>query len=123
MILMYFMKKKKKWDWKIFWIIILVILLAIVSYSYGNYQQEVQNMLSELELNLTREYANLDCYDRGTVECYDIGSVGEVEDELEEFLRTHDCYDRGYFANKFCYDEQCTTITCEAGYSLVCIQN
>ncbi len=113
------MKKKKKWDWKIFWIIILLILLAIASYSYGNYQQEVQNMLSELELNLTREYANLDCYEKGTV----TGAFEEAEDIIQDYLLTHDCYERGYFANKFCYDEPCTTITCEEGYSLVCIQN
>jgi len=82
-----------KWNWKIFWIILLVILLAIVSYSYGNYQQEVQDTLHELELNLTKEYANMDCYERG------------------------------YFTNKFCYENPCITQTCESGYRLTCIEN
>ncbi len=86
-------EKKFRWNWKTFWIILLVILLVIVSYSYRNYQREVEDALHELELNLTKKYANLDCYERG------------------------------YFTNKFCYDKPCITQTCESGYRLACIQN
>jgi len=104
-------KNQTKWNWKIFWIVLLVILLVITSYSYvrlkseyNTSQQEAQKTFSELQLNLTKE-------------------TGKAEDKLEDFLRTHDCYERGYFANKFCYDQQCATPTCQEGYKLVCIQN
>ncbi len=133
---------KLKWNWKVFWIVVLVILWLTTSYSYigleneyNNYQTEVQKQISDLQLELTREAGNInsnyDCYERGTKECYDIGSVdcydkgtiGEVQDKLSEFLLTHDCYDRGYFANKFCYDQPCSTSTCQSGYRLACVQN
>ncbi|MCK9568136.1 hypothetical protein M0R72_04250 [Candidatus Pacearchaeota archaeon] len=86
-------KKKFKWDWKIFWIIVLLFFLLKEVYFYSqltaeyeDYKQKVKDTyyelglnltqtLSEYELNVTRELANLDCFDRGTVECYDKGTV------------------------------------------------
>ena len=126
---------KVKWDWKIFWIIILILALFIVSYDLV----ELEDSYNELLLNVTRmagEFdSNFDCYERGTKECYDVGSVdcyvkgnvGKAEDKLEEFLRNNDCYERGtvqcYDKRSYCYDTPQITTTCESGYSLVCVQN
>src|SRR3989344_6934436 len=78
-----------KWSWKTFIIIILVIWLFLIGYSYTlledeykNYQQEVQKelyeyqlnltrALSEVQLNLTTELSKYDCYEKGTAYCYD----------------------------------------------------
>ena len=128
-----------KWNWKVFWIIVLAFLWILTSYAYialedeyNSYQQEVQRQISELQLELTKELgdvqSNYDCYERGTKECYDMGtvdcfvkgSVGEAEDKLEEFLRTNDCYERG---TVYCYNEPPITSTCEEGYELRCVQN
>jgi hypothetical protein len=135
-----------KWDWKAFWIVILILLIVAMSLGYSSleeeyktYQQNSQKQITALQLDLTKASgdikSNYDCYERGTKECYDIGSVdcftkgsiGEAKDKLDEFLLTHDCYERGsmqcYDKSLYCYDKQCTTPTCNEGYSLRCFQN
>lgn len=76
------LKIKLKWDWKIFWIIILILFWIFTSYAYvslkqeyQDYQKAVENYAYEYELNLTRELSNFDCFDRGTVDCYEKGTV------------------------------------------------
>ena len=97
-------KLKFKWDWKIFFIILFLLLWLFMGYSYGGlereyqaYQDKVEAEIYELALNLTGEYANMDCYERGTVDCYE----GQV----------------------FCYDEPKITKTCNEGYSLICVKD
>lgn len=57
----------------------------------------MERTLYELRINLTQAYADMDCYERGSVECYE----GKV----------------------FCYEEPQITSSCEEGYHLGCIKN
>jgi len=56
-------EKKRKWDWKIFWIVILVIYAVYISTAYSSYQQEAQQVLNNYS-------SNYDCYPRGTIQDY-----------------------------------------------------
>lgn len=66
----------------------------------------------------------MECYTKGTVDCYDKGSVNNafdnIKNELSNFLITHDCYEKG---TVYCYNEQRPLYNCDAGYSLACVPN
>ncbi len=98
----FWVKVKKNWKNILIGILICLFVSSSFSYSqlsqeYNDYQQKIKDYAYELELNLTRSYANMDCYERGTVECYE----GKV----------------------FCYDEPKITPSCEEGYNLGCIKD
>jgi len=134
------MVKKKdeiqiKWSWKVFFIILFLGLWIWTAYDYSKYEMEVESLIHELELNLTKytgefdsnydcyprgHFASLECHEKGTLECFELGTISKLQNELTKFERDYDCYERG---SAYCYDEPRALYNCDTGYSLACVPN
>lgn len=109
-------KPKKKWDWKEFWIAILVLIIffGYLSYNglsndYQNYRQNVLLNLSELRANLTETMSNYDCYPRGTIP----GNITNIIANLSNY----DCYQKG---QAYCYTAPQPASLCPNGFRYSC---
>lgn len=114
-------KQSKDNDWiKIIAVILAIVFFLMWSYSKSLYVDELR-LREDCEKDLTLQ-KQVCAESLGTVT--DI-SMGACENVLLEYQSKYDCYDRGsvdcYDKNMYCYDKVQIEHTCDSGYRLACV--
>ncbi|VVB79965.1 Uncharacterised protein [uncultured archaeon] len=104
------MKKESssfKLDWK--WLVIVVLLIALIFFCW--------------QYNVLK--ADADYYDNRINSLS--SQLNGASGELDSYLASHDCYERGtvkcYDSTAYCYDTPKVTASCNSGYTMACVPN
>jgi uncharacterized protein YpmS len=93
---------------------------------YGNELELRQECEKDLLIQ-EKDYQNTISNLANTINNTLTDSINICEKYMLEYQSEYDCYERGsvkcYDKNLYCYEDLCEEQTCEAGYKLACIPN